>query len=109
MASRFPIKINPITERELSVVWNTGEESIIPYFELRFQCPCASCVDEHTGKRTLKREQVKADVRPLHIVPVGRYAIQIQWSDGHATGMYPYDSLFKIAESVLEAKNNSSI
>jgi DUF971 family protein len=97
MPLRVPKKIEPKSDREVLIVWNTDEETIIPYFELRYQCPCASCVDEHTGKRTLKREQVKSDVRPLHIVPVGRYAIQIQWNDGHSTGMYPFDSLFKIA------------
>lgn len=94
--SPTPTAIEPKNDQEISVAWNTGEKFTFPYVELRYQCPCASCVDEHTGKRTIKREQVKADVRPLHIVPVGRYAIQIQWNDGHSTGMYPFDSLYKM-------------
>jgi DUF971 family protein len=32
-------------------------------------------------------------VRPVAIRPVGRYAIQIDWSDGHTTGIYPFDRL----------------
>ena len=33
------------------------------------------------------------DVRPARIEPVGRYAIQIHWSDGHETGIYPFRRL----------------
>jgi len=41
---------------------------------------------------------VPADVHPLRIEPVGRYAIQIAWSDGHDTGIYPYRRLRELAE-----------
>ncbi|TDJ16141.1 MAG: DUF971 domain-containing protein, partial [Deltaproteobacteria bacterium] len=30
------------------------------------------------------------DVKPLRIESVGRYAIQIAWSDGHESGIYPF-------------------
>ena len=33
------------------------------------------------------------DVHPLKIQPVGRYAIQIDWSDGHSTGIYSFSRL----------------
>jgi len=36
---------------------------------------------------------VPADVHPLQIRPVGRYAIQIDWSDGHQSGIYPFRRL----------------
>lgn len=95
--NKIPMKLEPYTSgTEMLLAWNTGEEFAIPYFELRFHCPCASCVDEHTGKRTLTRDQVKPDVRPLNAVPVGRYAIQFSWSDRHQTGMYPFDSLYAL-------------
>jgi DUF971 family protein len=41
---------------------------------------------------------VPADVRPLRIQPVGRYAIQIDWSDGHTTGIYPFRRLRELCE-----------
>ena len=33
------------------------------------------------------------DVHPLRISTVGRYAIQIEWSDGHGSGIYPFSRL----------------
>jgi DUF971 family protein len=92
-----PVRVEPRSATELLLGWSNGETFAVPYFELRFLCPCASCVDEHTGKRTLKREQVAADVRPLGVNPVGRYALQITWSDRHSTGMYPFDHLYAIS------------
>ena len=32
------------------------------------------------------------------IQPVGRYAIQIRWSDGHDTGIYPFERLRRLAD-----------
>ena len=79
--------------RELAVTWADGHESVYPVRELRLACPCASCVDEWTGEERLDDAAVPPDVRPLAIHPVGRYAIQIDWSDGHSTGIYPFRRL----------------
>ena len=91
-----PLKIEPKSPTEISIQWQNGENYFLPYFELRFQCPCASCVDELTGKRVLRREQLQPDVKPVEVVPVGRYAIQFAWSDTHRTGIYPFDLLYDI-------------
>ena len=60
---------------------------------LRLACGCASCIDEWTGEERLDPESVPEDVHPLRIEPVGRYAIQIEWSDGHSSGIYPFRRL----------------
>jgi DUF971 family protein len=44
---------------------------------------------------------VPEDVHPLKIQPVGRYAIQIDWSDGHSTGIYSFRQL-----RALDAEKN---
>ncbi len=98
MATRIPTKIEKFSPTEMLVAWNSGENFSIPFVEMRFQCPCASCVDEHTGQRVIRRENVNPDVRPTGVQVVGRYAIQVSWSDGHATGIYHYDSLFQLCE-----------
>ena len=36
---------------------------------------------------------VPEDVHPLKLETVGRYALQIDWSDGHSTGIYPFRRL----------------
>jgi DUF971 family protein len=30
------------------------------------------------------------------VTPVGRYALQFTWNDGHATGIYHYDRLYEL-------------
>lgn len=92
-------KIEPLGPIEVFMEWNTGEKFSVPYSELRFHCPCASCVDEHTGKRTLARSAIRADIQPKNVQLVGRYAIQFTWNDGHDTGMYHYDRLFELCKN----------
>jgi DUF971 family protein len=89
-------KITPSTQGpgHISLSFEDGVSFDVAALDLRFACPCANCVDEMTGKRTLKRESIKPDVRPTEIQPVGRYGIHIAWSDGHRTGMYHFDSLY---------------
>ena len=43
-------------------------------------------------------DRVPDDVRPLRIEGVGRYALQIAWSDGHDSGIYPFRRLRALAE-----------
>ena len=94
-----PTQIHPHGEREILIAWDCGERFTLPYTELRYQCPCAACVDEATGHRTIRREAVRSDVRPKDVRVVGRYAVQFTWSDGHGTGMYPFDLLHAVCVS----------
>lgn len=93
LIKRTPRRIEPHSPTEILVEWSDSQLYSLPYLELRYQCPCASCVDELTGRRVLKKEDVRPDVRPVKVEQVGRYAIRVAWSDGHSTGMYPFDRL----------------
>jgi len=77
----------------LRLGWPGGELVLYEPFRLRALCPCAMCVDEDTGVRTLKREQVDPNVRIMSVDRVGRYALSIGFSDSHATGIYTYEKL----------------
>jgi ATP-binding protein involved in chromosome partitioning len=79
--------------RELAIDWADGGESRFPVRELRLACGCAHCVDEWTGAERLDPDSVPEDVHPVKVESVGRYAIQIEWSDGHASGIYPFARL----------------
>jgi len=95
---RIPIPIDvelPEEGQRLRIVWQDGTERTYSAFELRASCPCAGCVDELTGKRTLKPEDVDPGICALEVGRVGRYALQIRWSDGHHTGIYSYERLFE--------------
>jgi len=77
----------------LAITWADGHQSAYEVRALRLACGCAECVDEWTGAERLDEAAVPADVRPVRIAPVGRYAIQIAWSDGHESGIYPFRRL----------------
>ena len=94
----IPSKVDPMSPTEMQVGWNDGANFAVPYLELRFFCPCAGCVDEHTGQRMIKKASIRPDIRPLEILPVGRYALQVNWNDGHATGLYHYETMRRICE-----------
>ena len=92
----LPIEIGRANLFDIKVKWQDGHESVYPAKYLRLNCPCAGCVDEVTGKRRLTAAGVPEDVKPLGIQLVGRYAISIQWSDRHRTGIYAFDYLRKL-------------
>ena len=92
-----PIEIGRANEYDLRVKWANGGETIYPARFLRLSCPCAACIEEMTGQRILRESEVPSDVHPLSIHPVGRYAIQILWSDGHNTGIYTWERLHELA------------
>ena len=94
-----PVQIQQAGARELSIRWSDGRESVYDVRDLRLACGCATCVDEWSGAERLDPASVPEDVRPLRIEPVGRYAIQIAWSDGHTTGIYPFERLRQLADA----------
>ncbi len=84
---------------EFSIEWSDGQKTVLAARDLRLACPCAACVDEVSGQRTLKPENVAKDVMALSVHPVGRYALQIMWSDSHNTGLYGFEYLRTLARS----------
>lgn len=96
-ATSTPTRIAQQGPRNLVVAWADGAESVLDVRVLRMACACAECVDEWSGRPRLDPASVPADVHPLRIQPVGRYAIQIEWSDGHASGIYPFGRLRELS------------
>ena len=93
-----PTKIAQKDPRTLSIRWADGVERDYEVRALRLACACAQCVDEWSGAGRLDPAAVPADVHPLRIEGVGRYALQITWSDGHASGIYPFRRLRELAD-----------
>ncbi len=92
-----PERIDVAPEGDLVVTWPGGTTVAIPAFGLRDACPCATCIEEGTGRKLLDPATLPPDVRPLEVKAVGNYAIQIQWSDGHGTGIYNWESLRRMS------------
>jgi len=102
--SPSPTKIEPLNETEILLAFqgpaNDPSEYAVSYADLRYLCPCANCVDEHTGARIVRREQIRPGIKPTGVQLVGRYAVQISWNDRHDTGMYHYDRLYEISQQL---------
>ena len=86
-------RITPFPNGELGIAWEDGHESYYPGHQLRCACPCAHCIDETSGQKTLVDDSVPKDVAIVELYPVGNYAISVRWSDDHDTGIYSYDRL----------------
>lgn len=92
-----PMDVGPNADGTmLRIRWHDGHESQYTPWELRLACPCAGCVDEMTGKRMLRPETMDPGVHPVEITYVGRYALRFRWSDGHDTGIYPFEFLRRL-------------
>lgn len=92
-----PAEVTPTGDgRRLRIRWQDGHVSEYPPRHLRLSCRCAGCRDELTGALILRPDAVPADVHPRAIRYVGRYALRFDWSDGHQTGIYPWELLREV-------------
>lgn len=78
---------------ELIIHWQDQTTTINHAYELRLHCPCAHCVDERTGQKILKDEDVPLDISIQSAERVGQYGVKITFSDGHNTGIYLDETL----------------
>ena len=80
----------------LAINWKNGKKCKYSYYFLRFNCPCASCVDEWSGNRLIDEKSISKNIFPKKSNLIGNYAIQIEWSDGHKTGIYSWKQLYEL-------------
>ncbi len=89
----------------IQIDWKDGHHSDYSLGYLRDECPCAACTGAH-GTEPQKTNYSAADANPFqmykpaikmtNVEPIGNYAVQIFWNDGHSTGIYSFDHLRKI-------------
>ncbi|HXQ92707.1 MAG TPA: DUF971 domain-containing protein [Nitrososphaerales archaeon] len=96
------LNVSKVGEKEtISILWSDGHRSDYYAFSLRSSCPCAMCQGEPGifGRTySASKADVRADVVPEAIEPVGKYGLKITWSDGHNLGIYTFDYLRKLCE-----------
>jgi DUF971 family protein len=95
------VKVQVSTGQGVDIAWSDGHASHYDFAFLRDKCPCATCNDARNKKAeaasmagglvTLPMFKPKATARSAKAV--GNYAIHIDFSDGHSTGIYSFDLL----------------
>jgi DUF971 family protein len=83
--------------------FSDGYKADISAQQLRDNCPCASC----KGEEVLLHKYVPLNQNPVtpsgyeleKAVPVGSYALQLTWKDGHDTGIYSWKYLRSLLEN----------
>lgn len=95
--SRAPVRIGRREPGRLTFEWADGSESEATAAELRRGCPCAHCVDEHTGRKILDPATVPDDLEQKGVALVGNYALSITFGDGHRTGIFTWDALRRLS------------
>jgi len=96
----IPVAIERTDRRSLRVQWSDGMTFEYPYGKLREACPCATCREKRKAEENRPRGSLQVlkleEAAPLDILqmmPVGNYAYNIAFSDGHSSGLFTMELL----------------
>ncbi len=100
-----PTAIERVGDAAIRISWSDGSEVTWSAGQLRKDCPCATCREKRRGDQDKAEAKPlglpvlsAAEARPLTIEsmsPVGSYAYNIAFSDGHSSGIFPLETLYK--------------
>ena len=83
--------------RVLEIAFADGRTFRLPYEFLRVHSPSAEVRGHGPGQEVLQVGKRAVEIRALE--PVGSYAVQPQFSDGHSTGIFSWDYLYELGEN----------
>jgi DUF971 family protein len=86
--------------RVMQIRFDDGREFRLPYEYLRVYSPSAEVRGHGPGQEVLQTGKREVEIRALE--PVGAYAVQPVFSDGHSTGIYSWDYLYELGEKQAE-------
>jgi DUF971 family protein len=110
-AAPIPAKLDLKRDEKLEILWQDGQRSVYKLAYLRSLCPCATCKMIREGRDPHDISPTAAKKPLLNILPgnyaqpltvvkaelVGNYALKIDWSDDHDTGIYSFEYLRSIS------------
>ena len=129
------VKVHVSSGAGIDITWADDHSSHYDFAYLREECPCAMCNDERMKKaagqekdRQLRKGNASNTAAPILSSPllpmfkpkltakaahaVGNYALQIDFNDGHATGIFSFDFLRTICpceECAREYRTNPDL
>ena len=80
--------------RELDLEYPGGERYCLPCEYLRVYSPSAEVRGHGPGQETLQSGKLHVGITAIK--PVGHYALQLVFDDGHDTGLYSWDYLYEL-------------
>jgi len=83
--------------RVMEIAFDDGKTFRLPYEYLRVHSPSAEVRGHGPGQEVLQTGKKSVEIRSME--PVGSYAVQPQFSDGHATGIYSWDYLYELGQN----------
>src|SRR3954464_6834143 len=83
--------------RLMEITFAGGERFELSYEFLRVHSPSAEVRGHGPGQEVLQTG--KKDVDIVALEPVGTYAVQPRFSDGHATGIYSWEYLYELGSN----------
>ncbi len=92
-ASPTEIKLHQ-KSRVLEIAFEDGKLYTLPFEFLRVYSPSAEVRGHGPGQEVL--QVGKKDVEITQVEPVGSYAVQLVFSDGHDSGLYSWDYLYNL-------------
>lgn len=104
----LPLSITREGKNQILIHWSDDSDSRYTADLLRQRCPCATCREKKSaadaGPTATKGLPVlsMAEAQPLRIEgmrPVGNYAYNIAFSDGHDSGIFTFDYLRELGQA----------
>ncbi|WP_421788550.1 gamma-butyrobetaine hydroxylase-like domain-containing protein [Hyphobacterium sp.] len=96
MSRAWPTKLDFSTSRKvLTVTFDDGQTGEIPFETLRVESPSAEVQGHSPAQKKIITGKENVGVTAAN--PVGRYAVQIVFDDGHDTGLFTWDYLRELA------------
>jgi DUF971 family protein len=97
--STTPVRLDMKKNERLEIDWQDGKRCVYPLSLLRSMCPCAQC---RAQRQEQANQRSRLNVLPgnysgqIHVLNaelVGNYALRIDWSDNHGSGIYSFQYL----------------
>ncbi|NDY89994.1 gamma-butyrobetaine hydroxylase-like domain-containing protein [Ideonella livida] len=88
------------TSRQLEIGFDDGQVFHLPFELLRVYSPSAEVQGHGPGQEVLQTG--KRGVNITTLVPVGHYAVQPTFDDGHDTGLYTWEYLYQLGARQAE-------
>ncbi len=106
----YPTGLERLDARQLLIRWSDGRRLSYRVSQLRDECPCATCRERRAAEAnrpaTLLPVLNAQEARPVEILamkPVGNYAYNIEFNDGHNSGLFTFDLLLSLgSDAVVE-------